>query len=135
MESVDHILSNWENENHFIREASVLEKLVHNLHKYETFSVSGKIYRKLKRRGQTYKQKIKNLCKCMKEEDAKVLEELEEYANKYRHEDEEASGHSRHSLPDISLNSSTAWEFWKTQLTVPDEVQTQWNHELAHYIY
>ena len=36
MNSVDHILSNWENTAFFMSEASVLEMLVHNLHMYET---------------------------------------------------------------------------------------------------
>ena len=40
MHSVDHILSNWENENFFMEGASVLELLVHNLYMYETLSVS-----------------------------------------------------------------------------------------------
>ena len=43
MISVDHILSNWENKNFFMKDASVLEMLVHNLHMYETLSVAGKI--------------------------------------------------------------------------------------------
>ena len=49
MQSVDHILSNWENKDFFMKGASVLELLVHNLHMYETLKVSGKIYRKIKK--------------------------------------------------------------------------------------
>jgi hypothetical protein len=49
MNSVDHILSNWETEDFIMKNASVLELLVHNLHMYETLSLAGKIYKKIKR--------------------------------------------------------------------------------------
>merc|ERR1712002_25870 len=60
MNSVDHILSNWENTAFFMSEASVLGMLVHNLHMYETLSVSGEIYAKIKRKFKKETKKNKN---------------------------------------------------------------------------
>merc|ERR1711942_625700 len=86
MNSVDHILSNWENTAFFMSEASVLEMLVHNLHMYETLSVSGKIYAKIKRKSKTKrnKNKMKKLCKCMEESEESVIENLERAARFFR---------------------------------------------------
>ena len=89
---------------------------MHNLHKYETLSVSDKIHKQTKN-GKKYK-KIKTLCECMKKDDDKVMEHLEEMAIIYRHEDEE----ERHLNPNQSLANSTDWEIWKTQMTVYNEV-------------
>jgi len=87
--SVDHILSNWENTNFFMKDATVLEMLVHNLHMYETLSVAGKIYKKLKKKvkkndNNLLKRKIRKVCKCMKEEDAELLTILENMARSMR---------------------------------------------------
>jgi len=84
MNSVDHILSNWENTNFFMSQASVLEMLVHNLHMYETLSVSGKIYAKIKRKSKKNKNKMKKLCKCMEESEDSVIENLERAARFFR---------------------------------------------------
>ena len=88
MNSVDHILSNWENENFFMRNASVLEMLVHNLHMYETLSVSGKIYRKIQRKPE---KNMRKLCKCMTKGEDEVLENLERAANFFRRSEGESS--------------------------------------------
>merc|ERR1712215_224932 len=71
MHSVDHILSNWENENFFMKGASVLELLVHNLHMYETLSVSGNIYQKISKKPRMRKN-IRKLCSCLRMDDFKV---------------------------------------------------------------
>merc|ERR1712215_239700 len=84
-ESVDLILSNWENENFFMKGASVLEMLVHNLHMYETMSVAGKIYKKIKKQSKMRKN-VNQLCKCMRMKDQKVLLSLETMARNFREE-------------------------------------------------
>ena len=60
MNSVDHILSNWESKNFMMTHGSVLEKLVHNLHMYETLSMSGKIYKKIVKKLKKKNMKEKN---------------------------------------------------------------------------
>merc|ERR1712215_296059 len=85
MHSVDHILSNWENEHFFMRGASVLEMLVHNLHMYETQSVAGQIYKKIKKSPKMRKG-IKKLCNCIEVNDPKVLLSLEKMARNFREE-------------------------------------------------
>jgi len=84
MNSVDHILSNWENADFFMSKASVLEMLVHNLHMYETLSVSGKIYAKIKKKP---KNNMKRLCKCMEQGEAGVIENLQRAARFFRTSD------------------------------------------------
>lgn len=162
MNSVDHILRNWENENFFMRDASVLEMLVHNLHMYETLSVSGKIYKTIKRKP---KKNMRRLCKCMKKGEDEVLANLERAANFFRTGKGESSWRrndyawiiiiifkrsskcksminamnprSSHSstgnLTEVPpLVSSAVWETWKPQMHIP--MEAQWNYELAHYI-
>ena len=81
MHSVDHILTNWENENFFMKGSSVLELLVHNLHMNETLSMSGKFYEKNKRNPGG---EIGNLCKCIKEVEGDILDTLEATAKLFR---------------------------------------------------
>jgi len=88
MNSVDHILANWETEDFMMKNSSVLELLVHNLHMHETLSVAGKIYKRIKRKenkkkGQD-KKKMKNLCECIKGKEDKIFEELELTAKRFR---------------------------------------------------
>ena len=45
MNSVDHILSDWEREDFMMKHCYVLEKLVHILHMYESLSLCGKVYK------------------------------------------------------------------------------------------
>ena len=91
MNSVDHILSNWENENFFMKNASIIEMLVHNLHMYETLSVSGRMFKRLKRKIKKNKdgiqEKIEDICNCMKEEDDEIWNILNHMANSMRNSD------------------------------------------------
>ena len=80
MNSVDHILSNWENEDFFMRNASVLEMLVHNLHMYETLSSSGNIYKEIKKSNKS----MNMLCNCMKRGENDVLAHLVRASNFFR---------------------------------------------------
>jgi len=165
MESVDHILSNWENDNFFMKGASVLEKLVHNMHMYETLSASGKIYKQIKRK-KFMRKNIKKLCKCMKKDDDKVLENLGEMATFFRQEDGKASWrrkdykwqmqimrkknsrcnsyvHSftpRHILPSMGTNTEVPSLVNSTVWNIwkPQmtvAMEVQWNYELAYYLY
>ena len=88
MNSVDRILSNWEKDNFFIKNASVLEMLVHNFHMYETLSVSGRIYKKIKK---NQKKNMKWLCKCMKKAEREVIANLKEVAGFFRSSEGEGS--------------------------------------------
>merc|ERR1712198_810582 len=63
--------------------ASVLELLVHNLHMYETLSVSAKIYKKIKQKRKMRKG-VKKLCNCLKKDDYKIESRLEEMAQYFR---------------------------------------------------
>jgi len=83
MHSVDHILSNWENENFFVKGASVLELLVHNMHMYETLSVSAKVYKQIKQKREM-RRGVKKLCSCLKEDDHKIESRLKEMAQYFR---------------------------------------------------
>jgi len=101
MNSVDHILTNWETENFMMKNSSVLELLVHNLHMHETLSVAGKIYKKIKRQQNKRsksgrKKKMKNLCGCITEEmEGKIMEELETTAKRFRETDDTKRAHWR----------------------------------------
>jgi len=101
MNSVDHILSNWENENFMMVHGEVLEKLVHNLHMYETLSVSGKIYKKLKKRlnmlkkphNQDMKDDMEDICSCVNDEEHHIEDLLTMMADSMREaEEHEHSG-------------------------------------------
>ena len=81
MQSVDHILSNWENEDFFMKGASVLELLVHNLHMYETLKVSGKIYRKIKKNPG---ENVQKRCNCIIQSENLILDQLEKTARRFR---------------------------------------------------
>lgn len=81
MQSVDHILSNWENEDFFMKGASVLELLVHNLHMYESLKVSGKIYRKIKKNPG---ENVQKRCKCIIQSENLILDQLEQTAKRFR---------------------------------------------------
>ena len=86
MNSVDHILSNWESKNFMMTHGSVLEKLVHNLHMYETLSMSGKIYKKIvkKLKKKNMKEKIDGICSCIQKEDSHIESLLTMMANSMR---------------------------------------------------
>ena len=103
MQSVDYILSNWESENFIMKNSSVLELLVHNLHMYETLSVAGKMYQQIKRKVKNQKkngkmkkiEKMKNLCECIKGKEDKIIKELEDTANRFRETNERKKAHWR----------------------------------------
>merc|ERR1719244_548716 len=103
MHSVDHILSNWENENFFMKGASVLELLVHNLHMYETLSVSSKIYKQIKQKRKMRKG-VKKLCNCLKKDDYKIKSRLEEMAQYFRFNGDQNENNQRRPLMNPELN-------------------------------
>ena len=65
--------------------------LVHNLHMYETLSVSGRMFKRLKRKIKKNKDgiqgKIEDICNCMKEEDDEIWNILNHMANSMRNSD------------------------------------------------
>jgi len=103
MHSVDYILSNWERDNFIMHNSSVLELLVHNLHMYETMTVAGKMYRKIKRnlkqqmkKGKMKKvNEMKRLCECIKGKEDKIIEELVDTAKRFREINENKRAHWR----------------------------------------
>ena len=96
MNSVDHILSNWETEDFIMKNASVLELLVHNLHMFETLSLAGKIYKKIKRDQRKRNAKnMNNLCNCINGTEQKIMDELELTAKRFRETDSTNRKHWR----------------------------------------
>jgi len=107
MNSVDHILSNWETKDFMMKHGGVLEKLVHNLHVYETLSMSGKVYKQIvkklkkekkKKKGRReFEGKMKRICSCIEEKYSDIESHLTKMANSTREADEhQGEGEGEH---------------------------------------
>jgi len=83
MQSADYILLNWENDDIFMRGASALERVIHNLHMYESLSDAGKMYKKLKKRS-NQRQLMKEFCPCLEPGQADVEARLIEIVQTFQ---------------------------------------------------
>merc|ERR1712215_18820 len=110
MHSVDHVLSNWENQNFYMKGASVLELLVHNLHMYETLSISSKIYKQVKQK-RKMKKGVKKLCNCLKKDDYKIESRLKEMAQYFRSNGDQNEDNQRR--PAMNSLGCPVWRLWE----------------------
>jgi len=111
MNSVDHILSNWERDDFMMKHGGVLEKLVHNLHMYETLTMSGKVYEKIvkKMKKKSMKEKMGGICSCINEKDSSIVSLLEIMASSMRDGPEEEGGHEDHEVRKIPDKADCKW--------------------------
>ena len=69
-----------------MKHGSVLEKLVHNLHMYETLRISGNVYKRIvkKLKKKNMERKMNDICSCIQEEDSHIKSLLTIMANSMR---------------------------------------------------
>lgn len=83
MHSTDYILSNWENDDILMRGASPLEKVIHNLHMYESLSNAGQMYKSLKK-NKKQRKLMKRFCPCLKPQQEAVEARINEIVQTFQ---------------------------------------------------